>query len=289
MNKKYFDILREFMNMSIFSADEVFEKFLTDKGGTMFEVEGHKFYFKPGTRDDKILIVAHADTVWDTRYNPYLAKLQKFNHLPQKENYLVESSDSYSSSDRVGIGADDRAGAAMAWILKDSGNSILITDEEEIGAQTSQAIMRNKEWADVINSHRYILQLDLNGSKEFKCYGAGSEDFKTMMEMVTRYEMRPNFSYTDVKYLGKKICGANISIGYYDEHTENEKKNKKQWLSALKTAYKLSKQKHQQFIVEEDFGEKYSYDALLSQIAYETDNNGETIFIQEDSDENEMQ
>ena len=32
-----------------------------------------------------------------------------------------------------GIGADDRAGCAILWLLKDSGHSLLVTNGEEIG------------------------------------------------------------------------------------------------------------------------------------------------------------
>lgn len=258
MNKTYLDVLDEFMNMSIYSTDEVFDKFLTDKAGKMHKVGGHKFYFKPGYRNDRILIVAHADTVWDTRYDLLNNQKAKFNNLPKKSKTLVQSRNSYYSTGLDGIGVDDRAGVAIAWILKDTGNSILITDEEEIGAQTSRAIMRNEDLAELIGSHRYILQLDLSGAKEFKCYGAGSEDFKTMMEFTTHYRMRPNYSYTDVKFLGEKICGANLSIGYFDEHTKDEILDKKTWLQSLKVAKKLANQKHQQFYVDPMFGEKYS-------------------------------
>ena len=40
----------------------------------------------------------------------------------------------YSSGDDLcGIGADDRAGCAMLWLLRDSGHSLLILDGEEHG------------------------------------------------------------------------------------------------------------------------------------------------------------
>ena len=279
MNREYLDVLNEFMNMSIYSTDEVFDKFLTDPAGKMYKIGGHKFYFKPGNRNDRILIVAHADTVWDTRYDLNIAQKAKFNNLPKKSSYMVEDRHFYYSNGKDGIGADDRAGAAMAWILKDTGNSILITDEEEVGAQTARAIMGNHDLAELVNSHRYILQLDLSGSKEFKCYGAGSEDFKTMMEINTHYSMRPNYSYTDVKYLGKKICGANLSVGYDEEHTQDEFLDKRAWLQSLKVAMKLAKQKHQQFYVDPEFEYKYSL-AKLEPQEFE----GEVIEVQEDNE-----
>lgn len=259
MRKKIYDVLREFMNMSNYSPDEVFAKFSEDKGGVIHYLNGHKFYYKPGTRADKILIVAHADTVWDLRYNEQLLQLGEANTLPNKNSYLIENLRGFcSNNSTIGIGADDRSGAAIAWILKDSGNSILITDEEEDGSLTAISIISDKNWAEIINAHCFILQLDLSGSKAFKCYGAGSEAFKKMIEKETGYKMRPNYSFSDVAFLGKKICGTNLSVGYFNAHTGAEVLSKNLWFGALKTAYKLSKQPHEKYLVEKDFGQKYS-------------------------------
>lgn len=266
MNKRNesLETLNEFLNMSIFSVDEVFKKFETDEAGNIYSIDGHKFYFNPGTREDKILLVAHADTVWDLRYKKFEDFDEKRLDLKLSSRYLVQDSKEYYSNGYFGIGADDRAGVAMVWLLKDSGNSILITDEEEIGALTSKAIMNNPEWNEIINSHKFILQFDMNGFKEFKCYGAGSDKFKSMIEKKTKYKMRPNFSYTDVAFLGEKICGANLSIGYYNEHSNDECLDISEWLQTFKTAEKLSEEKHQQYYVDREFGEKYSLENIES-------------------------
>lgn len=263
--RKEIEVLREFLNMSVFSADEVFEKFATDTGGSIYEINGDKFYFKMGTRKDKILLVAHADTIWDKRYermgleedgSPKNPSPRDYSPAKIKENLLKFS----SGSDEYGLGADDRAGAAIVWLLKDTGNSVLITDQEEIGAFSARSIMENEEFREIINSHRYILQFDLQGKKKFKCYGAGSEDFKAMMEIKTKYDMLPNYSFTDVAILGQTICGANLSTGYKSEHTPFETVNKLDWLNTVRVAKKLAQAKHQQFYVEPDFAFKYMRD-----------------------------
>ena len=260
--RKEFNVLREFLNMSVFSPDEVFAKFQTDLGGNLYEVNGKKFYFKPGTRKDRILLVAHADTVWDNRYNNFgltdednKLKVENQNLV---QNKVVEDLRGFrSGSLNIGLGADDRAGAAIVWLLKDSGNSILITDNEEIGALSARNKMANEDIRKLINSHRYMLQFDLKGKKEFKCYGAGSDDFKVMLEIKTKYDMLPNYSFTDISVLGQDICGANLSVGYKNEHTPKESLNKRDWYNTYKIAKKLSKAKHQQFYVEPDFAYKY--------------------------------
>jgi len=268
---KDLDVLEEFLNMSVFSADPVFEKFQTDENGRIFNVNGNKCYFKPGTRNDRILIIAHADTVWDERYGRFTnyifdedkksktkGKKVKIEQKPvkQTESYM------YSDSNEIGIGADDRAGAAIAWLLKDSGNSILITDKEEIGAHSARSLIEDKNFREIIKSHRFILQFDLKGDKNFKCYNVGSRDFKTMLEFRTKYKMLPNSSFTDVAILGKDICGANFSVGYYHEHTPNEYIDKKQWLNTLKVARKLSRMRHQQFYTDPNFSKTFDEESF---------------------------
>jgi hypothetical protein len=287
MNCNEFDTLKEFMNMSVFSTDEVFEKFATDTGGKIYNIDGHRFYYKAGTRDDKILLVAHADTVWDKRYkNLALAKCG-YSTKPQDKSYMKETENFFvSNSKKLGIGADDRAGSAIAYLLKDSGNSVLITDEEEIGSVVSKLICGFAEYKtalenggfeptdsereiinvanDIVCCHKFMLQFDMNGAKEFKCYGAGSEDFKAMIENKTGYTMRPNFASTDIAVLGKKICGANLSVGYYNEHSPNECLNKTEWLECYKIAKGLAEEKHKKFIPEPDFGKKYKRNKTLN-------------------------
>lgn len=296
MKEKPLEVLREFMNLPIDSADAVFQKFAQDKGGKIYYTSFGKFYYKPGTRPDKILLIAHADTVWDNRYrdnSEETAGKQVNNFSSEEDSYFGENDNAsetyleenkkyyYSNSPDNGIGADDRAGAAMAWLLKDTGNSVLITDCEEVGGIISRGIVdlaRVSEYKkrgiqvaadvdeellqvadEIVNGHAFMLQFDMNGSKEFKCYSAGSEKFKTMMENGTHYKMRPNFSYTDVAFLGRKICGANLSIGYYNEHGSDEFLDKEQWLACLKVAEKICNREHTKFLVDPGFGEKYKY------------------------------
>ena len=257
--KKEIDVLRNFLNMSIFSTDEVFDAFKTDTAGQMYEIDGNRFYFKNGTRKDKILLVAHADTVWDNRYGRFelFDKDKNFKGEPRRIQSPKLAEDTfkfYSGSKDYGIGADDRAGAAICWLLKDSGNSVLITDQEEIGAFSARSIMDDENFKEIINSHRYMLQFDLQGKKLYKCYSAGSIDFKAMVDMKTGYNMLPNFSFTDIAVLGRNICGANLSTGYKYEHTPFEIVSKREWLRTYRIAKKLCNAKHQQFNVDPEFG-----------------------------------
>lgn len=280
MNREI-DILKEFLNLPIDSANSVFEKFQEDKAGKLLDIDGEKVYFKLGNRKDKILLIAHADTVWDKRHYNYVTSTKLNNNyktdfeldledIPTTKplsNYLQENVSTFYSNNNInGIGADDRAGAAIVYLLKDTGNSVLITDNEEIGAIASRKLMQNPKLRDLIKSHRYILQFDLKGTKNFKCYNAGSDDFKVMLETKTKYSMLPNFSYTDVAFLGKDICGANFSIGYYNEHTPNEYLVKDEWLETYKVAEKLATGLHQQFYTDPEFGNRTTQKAANDEI-----------------------
>ena len=117
-------ILDQFLNIPITSSQEVFEKFAQLPGAVWRKGDKalQQFIYVPGTRQDRVLLSAHADTVWDAAYgNPQKAEVQYADGV-------------YSSgSEKCGIGADDRAGCALVWALRDSGHSLLILDGEEKG------------------------------------------------------------------------------------------------------------------------------------------------------------
>ena len=50
-------------------------------------------------------------------------------------------------------------------------------------------------------------------------------------------------------YFVKKICGVNLSVGYYNEHTENEYLSIPEWLETLEITEKwLSEDKLSKFL-----------------------------------------
>ena len=118
------ELILEFLSYPLDSGDEIFDRFaalpnaIAKKGGKPFE----RFVYVPGNRKDRVLLVAHIDTVWDKDY-------QKFgNNKPHNHRVVFENGIFSSGEETCGIGADDRAGCAMLWKLKDSGHSILILD-----------------------------------------------------------------------------------------------------------------------------------------------------------------
>ncbi len=217
-------ILKYFLNRDITGTEEIlniFEKLEGAKRG--WSSKGYPYIFVPGKNENKVLLTAHCDTVWnDENYD-------------QKLRY--KSGVFYSGNPKIGIGADDRAGVAMLYLLRKSGNSLLVTTGEEDGMMCSRFL--TKEEYDMINDHNFIVQLDKCGNKEFKCYSVGSEEFINYIKEKTGFKYIEPSSFTDIVSLCKTICGVNLSVGYYNEHTKNEMLVYDEWLTTLKTTQKL--------------------------------------------------
>ena len=132
-------VLREFLEMPLESTDAVFQKFLDLKIEGRIHEKGkgdfQEFLYIPGSRSDRVLLVAHADTYWDARWPQNIGMI-----LPAKEviwrDHLDESIDFVNKNG--GLGADDRAGCAMLYLLRKTGHSILVTNGEEHGTVGSK-------------------------------------------------------------------------------------------------------------------------------------------------------
>ena len=81
---------------------EVFARFMPlTRGGGMARGEGDtRFLYIPGTRPDRVLLLAHADTVWDAKPG-YPAPVRYVDGVYSSQN------------PELGIGGDDRAGCAI--------------------------------------------------------------------------------------------------------------------------------------------------------------------------------
>lgn len=191
---------------------------------TMFGFGRYKSLFIEGTRPDRCILVAHADTVWNA-------------DVSASTNVKFDTATGIisSNSKKTGIGADDRAGIAMIWQLASLGHSILITDGEESGMLASMylATHHTREWEDIQDRHSFILQLDREGVKDFKTYDVGTPEFEAFFIEETGRELAPNKSFTDIVSLCTIIPGANIGIGYYKEHTVYEYVDTSEWLDTL--------------------------------------------------------
>ncbi|MBQ7543954.1 MAG: hypothetical protein IJT02_03325 [Synergistaceae bacterium] len=221
------ETLEMFLSCDMSTPEEVFTKFLTLPGARRCEhIDYTCGVYVPGTRSDRVLLVAHADTVFGLR-GRHRMKFEdgKYSSLEPGE----------------GIGADDRAGCAILWQLRDSGHSLLITNDEEIGSVGADTIsVRKPNLYEELNNHSYILEFDRRHGRDYKVYDIPvTDEFKRFIEEGTGYEEADRRSSTDIRTLCGSICGANLSVGYYCEHTEAEFLILKEWQNTLDIARKL--------------------------------------------------
>ena len=218
MNLK--NTVEEFLAFPLEDTAEIFEKFSALKGAVHKKGENPKeqFLYVPGTRADRAVIAAHADTVWDR---------------------------AYSETRGRGLGADDRVGCAILWLLRDSGHSLIILDGEEHGAQGSEFLKReHKELFNEVNAHSFIVQLDRRGTDDYKFYNLPiSPKFRAYIESETGYKDAGRDSRTDIVVLCEDVCGVNFSVGYYDEHTPDESFVYEEWENTFFTVQKMLEKK----------------------------------------------
>lgn len=181
---------------------------------------GERLVYIPGTRKDRVVLVAHGDTVWDNQTPP------KVWWKPVDETYIVRTP---LSSSR-GIGGDDRCGCAALWALRDLGHSLLLTDGEEPdrsgnSQKTAFCLSHHDDlawlWRE-LQTHAFALEFDYQGANEYKMYDVGTREFGDYVEDMIGFVDAGSSSYTDICEVCYKMPGANLSIGFCNEHRVDE-------------------------------------------------------------------
>lgn len=231
------EILKHFLEYPTWTSKPIFEEFKKIENAIFREKNENgkeRFLFVEGKREKKVVLIAHADTYFDEYYKK--DKHQKHFIESQGDFYIGKS----ETGKRIALGADDRAGCTILWVLRDSGHSILITDGEEHGNIGSNWLVNeNSDIAKSINQHQFMIQFDRRNSSDFKCYNVGTDEFRAFIEEKTNYSEPDTGSSTDICTLCHEICGVNFSVGYYNEHTDDEKINFKEWFNTLNMVKQL--------------------------------------------------
>ena len=208
------------------TQEQVFEAFCNITGSFHDGKGNRQFVYIPGTRKDRVLLVAHADTVWD---DDMAENKIGFTHG------IYFSENRGNGMSRRGIGADDRAGCCILWELQKLGHSLLVVSGEERGGITSSWMMRSPFWEEEASKHNFAVQFDRRGFNDIVFYSVGTRKFKDYVASKTGY-IEQRGSFTDICNLCEDICGVNMSVGYYSEHTPNERLCLNQWINTLITA-----------------------------------------------------
>lgn len=209
---------------------DVLDLFATLPNAIQVGAGDRQYVYVEGTRDDRVLLVAHADTVFENRNQKVMPKYSAGKY--------------FSSVQNIGIGADDRTGCCIAWRLRDLGHSILICNKEEIGCVGSRFLMEDNAMADKLNNtHRFAIQFDRHGSSDLVYYNVGSDPFNNWCEANFKGYKKAQGSSTDIRHLCRKMCGVNISVGYYNEHWATEYQLEKEFIRTLETTREVISQK----------------------------------------------
>lgn len=214
-------VLREFLSLEHCSS-AVLEKFAQLPGARSRRLGDRRDYvYIPSTRPSPVLLVAHADVDVDLHQTPV----------------LIEDAVKISNTKDL-LGADDRAGCAIIWLLRNLGHGILITDGEEDGCLAIEALkVENQPLVEELNScYQFMVEFDRAGRQQFKCYDVGTDEFRQYVQQMTGFQEPDRKCGTDIRHLAQKICGVNISCGYGNAHHFDEYIVKDDWLYDLQVA-----------------------------------------------------
>ena len=84
--------------------------------------------------------------------------------------------------------------------------------------------MQNEWWRDEINvKHNFMVEFDRKNNRDAVFYDIATKEFAEYVVQETGFKAASSYGGTDVKELAKLICGVNLSIGYYDQHSTDER------------------------------------------------------------------
>jgi hypothetical protein len=126
----------------------------------------------------------------------------------------------------------------------------LITDAEEIGSIGADYLMDvHIDIAQTINESAFMIQFDRRNGTDYKFYNLSvSDDFRDyIQDELPDYHGAGTGSSTDIVRLCRKVCGVNVSVGYYDEHCCDETLVISEWLHTYKAVSTMLAKPLQQF------------------------------------------
>ncbi len=225
--KELLELLGEFLAYPLDDGTEILDRFadlpsaIRGQGNHPME----RFVYVPGERQDRILLIAHVDTVWDRQYT---------NPQSGAEPIFLEDR-AVSGTETAGLGADDRAGCALLWHFRHSGHSLLLLDGEEKGHFAAKYLVSNHgALLRELNGHRYIMALDLPGGRIAHYHGIhNSRDFDHYVRNTLQCEPITKKVGSDLNYLCRGACGVNLGVGYHSFHTPMEFLALHQWLDTV--------------------------------------------------------
>ena len=149
--------------------------------------------------------------------------------------FLAESDSDKISSGGI-LGGDDKCGVYIILKVLEEGKKVnfIFSKDEEIGCLGIKALLKpknveNKELTDKIrNNCLYCLVLDRRGNSDIICYenNYGTLEFETKLKEVSDaggLDYKPaRGACSDANTIREFISTANLSVGYFNPHSQGE-------------------------------------------------------------------
>lgn len=233
-------LLEEFLSYPLNASDAIFTRFEELPGAIAGKGENplERYVCIPGTRKNKLVLVAHTDTVWDDAYG-----------TPAQTTVYFEDGVFKGTNPDCGIGADDRAGCAMLWALRDSGHTILLVNGEEKGKHGAKFLRQsNPKLFRFLNRHQFMIEFDTFGLSRCKFYQVDNTPrFQKYIQSSLQFHDDEHTGGCDLQILCRRICGTNISVGYHCHHLPEEYLSLSEWENTLCCLQQLLQQSHPKF------------------------------------------
>lgn len=208
MNKDYNkDLFEELLGSTQYRLIyDVYPKKLKDLGYNDIEFIGDNLFAHGNV---PVMLVSHADIVG--------------NDYPTE--FIYEKNDSIIRANNRTLGGDDRCGGYIILEALKKLNVrpyICITHDEEKGCLGADEFTTKMPYNEY--EIKFMIELDRRGSEDLVYYDCdGYEDFMKFCEDMTGYK-HAHGSYSDIcSFMDEwKVCGVNMSCGYYNEHTAKE-------------------------------------------------------------------
>ena len=169
-----------------------------------------------------VLLVAHMDTV----------------HRELCKDIVV--TDGKISSPQ-GIGGDDRCGIyIIRELVKELKCSVLLCEDEECGGIGASKFARTEYIKNL--GVNYMIEFDRKGNNDAVFYSCGNQDFINHVLDYTGYK-KAQGTFSDISSLmpSSKLCGVNLSSGYYKPHNLDEYVVYEEMLETINAAKALIK------------------------------------------------
>ena len=218
------------------------QQYLISKQYKVINEDG--FLYAKGTVP--VLLVAHMDTV----------------HKEQCKS-IMESGGMITSSQ--GIGGDDRCGIfIIANIVKDIKCSVLLCEDEECGGIGARKFTKTNYITNL--DVNYMIEFDRKGKDDAVFYSCDNKDFTKFVTDGTGYKEATG-SFSDISLLmpASKLCGVNLSCGYYSPHTIQEYVRYSEMMDTIDAAKNLINTKCEKpyeyvaRVIQNDYFKRFNY------------------------------